>query len=156
MRKIAVFLTAVLTVIFVMASAGCSSESAEKTVKTAEELMETVLGSVEFPPTVELTDEERIEDMGIDLSAAEEYAIAQQMLSVDVVEVIIIKAKDGKISDTVAALEKRKESLINDFAFYPEQVASAEATVVGSCKDVCYLICHIDAGTAEQTLKETV
>lgn len=149
MKKIA----AVLTVIFILAITGCSADTSEKTEKTASELMETVMNSIEFPPMIDLTDEERIADMGIDLSAAEDYAIKQQMLSVDVVEVIIITVKDGQRADTEAALKKRRESLINDFAFYPEQVESAEATVVGSFKNVCYLICHKEADTAESALK---
>lgn len=149
MKKIA----AVLTVIFILAITGCSADTSEKTEKTAAELMETVMDSIEFPPMIDLTDEERIADMGIDLSAAEDYAIKQQMLSVDVVEVIIITVKDGKRADTEAALKKRRESLINDFAFYPEQVESAEATIVGSFKNVCYLICHTEADAAESALK---
>ena len=149
-------LAAILTVFFVLAMTGCSSGASEKTEKTAAELMETVIDSIEFPPMVDLTDEERIADMGIDLSAAEDYAVKQQMLSVDVVEVIIIVAKDGQASDIETALKNRKESLINDFAFYPEQVESAEATVVGSLKNVCYLICHKDADTAEDSLVDVI
>lgn len=148
MKKIA----AVLTVLFISAITGCSGGITEKTEKTAAELMETVMNSIEFPPMVDLTDEERIADMGIDLSAAEDYAVKQQMLSVDVTEVIIITAKDGQVSSVEAALKNRRESLINDFAFYPEQVESTEATVVGSIKNVCYLICHVNAGTAENAL----
>lgn len=152
MKRIAV----ILTILFIMTAAGCSGGGSEKSEKTAAELLDTVLNSVEFPPTVLLTDEERIGDMGIDIAYAEEYAIAQQMLSVDVVEVIVIKAKEGKVSELVTALEKRRDSLINDFAFYPEQLESAEATVVGSCKDVCYLICHTDADEAEKQLREAI
>ena len=58
--------------------------------------------------------------------------------------------------DIETALKNRKESLINDFAFYPEQVESAEATVVGSLKNVCYLICHKDADTAEDSLVDVI
>lgn len=153
MKKIA----ALLTVIFILTlTAGCSGDRAEKTEKTAAELMETVVSSIEFPPMVDLTDEQRIADMGIDISAAEEYAIKQQMLSVDVVEVIIIIAKEGEVSNIEAVLEKRRESLINDFACYPEQVESTQATVVGSRKNVCYLICHAEAGTAEKALIDAI
>lgn len=147
-------LAALLTVFFILAMTGCASGETEKTEKTATELMDTVINSIEFPPLIDMEDEERIADMGIDLSAAEDYAIKQQMLSVDVVEVIIIIAKDGQASSVEAALEKRRESLINDFAFYPEQVESTEATVVGTVKNVCYLICHKDADTAEKAIKE--
>ena len=157
MRRILGVLMAALTVVF---AAGCSVSISvtDKTDKTAAELMETVLDSVQFPKLVELDDEDRITDeLGIDLSLAEEYAIVQQMLSVDVCEVIILIARDeGAVRELEAALEARKESLINDFAFYPNQVAAAEATEVGSVMNVVYLICHEDAAEAEMALIDKV
>ena len=149
MRKALSLLAAVLLVVF---AAGCSG-AADKTDKTAGELIEIVLNSVQFPQTVELTDEDRITDeLGIDLSLVEEFAIVQQMLSVDVSEVIVLIAKDGAVGELKGVLEARKESLINDFAFYPNQVAAAEATRVGSVKNVVYLICHEEAEAAERGL----
>ena len=153
MRKVLILLAAVLTVVV---AAGCSG-NADRTDKTAGELMEVVLNSVQFPQTVVLDDEDRITDeLGIDLSLVEDYAIVQQMLSVDVSEVIVLIAKDGAVGELEGVLEKRKESLINDFAFYPNQVASAEATEVGSVKNVVYLICHEEAAAAEDKLIEEV
>ncbi len=151
MKKRAIALFA--AVIFLLT--GCSNES-PKTEKTAAELLDVVMNSVQFPQMIDLTDEARLSDMGIDLSLAEDYAVKQQMLSVDVCEVIIIKAKEGMEEEILEALEERKDSLINDFAFYPEQVESAEATVVGSEKDVVYLICHQDADVAEEKLLEEI
>lgn len=151
MKKAAVF----LLLLFIAAMSACSGSVSEKTEKTAEELLDVVASSVEFPPTTRLTDEERIAEMNIDFSNAEEYVIVQQLVSVDVVEVIIIKAEEGQ-DKILSDLEKRKESLINDFAYYPEQVESAEATVVGRVKDVCYLICHAEASEAEKALKAAV
>ncbi len=119
-------------------------------------MTDIVLHSVTFPQTVNVTDIELIEAMKIDLSLAEDYAVVQQMLSVDVVEIVIIKVKDGSIADVVSSLQKRKESLIHDFAFYPGQVESAEATVVGNKGDIAYLICHKDADTAEKKLLEEI
>ncbi len=151
MKKAAVF----FLLLFIAAMSACSDSVSEKTEKTAEELLDVVASSVKFPPTTRLTDEERIAEMNIDFSNAEEYVIVQQLVSVDVVEVIIIKAEKGQ-EDILSDLEKRKESLINDFAYYPEQVESAEATVVGRAKDVCYLICHAEASEAEKALKAAV
>lgn len=156
MRRIGFF--AALTFVFAFILTSCSSdgESENKTDKTAAELLNTVLNSIEFPQTIEVTDESRIAEMGIDLSLAEDYAVVQQMLSVDVVEVIILKAKDGETGKLEEQLEARKESLINDFAFYPEQVESANATKVGSEGNAVYLICHAEAATAEQKLIEEI
>lgn len=158
MRKIFGLLAAGLIVIL---AAGCSVNINvnvnQKTDKTAGQLLSVVMNSVQFPQTVELTDENIITDeLGIDLSLVEEYAIVQQMLSVDVTEVIILIAKDGAAGQLEDVLEARKESLINDFAFYPNQVASAEGTEVGSVRNVVYLICHEDAYIAELKLIEEV
>ena len=147
-----------MAVVLAAGAVGCSVSISvsvsDRTDKTAEELMESVLNSVQFPQTVELNDEDRIADeLGIDLSLVEDHAIVQQMLSVDVSEVIILIAKDGEaVGELESVLEARKESLINDFAFYPNQVASAEATEVGSVKNVVYLICHEDAAVAVERL----
>lgn len=154
MRKIFALLAAVLIAVV---AAGCNVNVnvnvVERTDKTAEELLTVVLSSVQFPQIIELTDEERItNELGIDLSLVEDYAIVQQMLSVDVSEVIILIAKDGAVEQLEDVLKARKESLINDFAFYPNQVASAEGTEVGSVMNVVYLICHEDAFTAELEL----
>lgn len=78
------------------------------------------------------------------------------MLSVDVVEVIILKVKDGETEKALEQLNARKDSLINDFAFYPEQVESANATIVGSEGNVAYLICHVDSEKAEKKLIEEI
>ena len=156
MRKIFGLLAAGL---IAMLTVGCNVNVnvVERTDKTAEELLSVVMNSVQFPQTVKLTDENRITDeLGIDLSLVEEYAIVQQMLSVDVSEVIILIAKDGAVNQLEDELEARKESLINDFAFYPNQVEWAEATEVGSVRNVVYLICHEDAYIAELELIEEV
>ena len=153
MKKVLIILAVALTVMF---AAGCSG-AADKTDKSAGELLSVVMNSVQFPQTVELTDEDRITDeLGIDLSLVVDHAIVQQMLSVDVCEVIILIAKDGAVGELEDVLRDRKESLINDFAFYPNQVASAEATDVGSVKNVVYLICHEEADEAEQALIDEV
>ena len=154
MRNVLALMAAALLV-FV---SGCSGEAAsDRTDKEAGELLLTVLNSVQFPQTVEVTDEDRISsEIGIDLSLVEDYAIVQQMLSVDVSEVIILIARDGAAEELEGVLEKRKESLINDFAFYPNQVAAAEATEVGKVKNVVFLICHEEAAVARQRLREEV
>lgn len=152
MKKILPIFAAALIFLF----SGCNNTESQVTDKTAAQLAEIVVNSVQFPQIIDLSDEERIEEMGIDLSLAEDYAINQQMLSVDVCEIIIIKAKDGENEKILESLNRRRESLINDFAVYPEQVQSTAATVTGSKKNVVYLICHTDAAIAEEKLLEEI
>lgn len=153
MRRFLAILAAGLLVF----AAGCAGGSSGRTDKSADDLLSVVLNSVQFPQTLELDDESRITDeLGIDLSLVDDYAIVQQMLSVDVSEVVILIAKDGAADRLQDALEARKQSLINDFAFYPNQVAAAEATEVGSVKNVVFLICHEEAATARERLIEAI
>lgn len=157
MKKIrGLFFVLALALALTFTSCSSAGEGVKKTDKTAAELVDTVLNSVDFPQTVEINDEGRFEEMGLDLSLMEDYAAVQQMLSVDVVEVIILKAKDGETEKLVEQLRARKDSLINDFAFYPEQVESANATEVGSEGNIAYLICHADAQTAAEKLIEEI
>ncbi len=153
MKKFISILTALL---LIFTFSACSS-APTATDKTAAQLAQTVQNSIEFPQLVEVTDEDIItENIGIDLSQVTDFAVYQQMLSVDVSEIIILIVKDGAESQLKTTLENRKQSLIDDFAFYPNQVASAEATVVGSEKNVVYLICHEEAATAEQALLQEI
>lgn len=156
MKKIVLFAFLTLALAFVLTSCSYGGENGKKTDKTASELLDTVLGSVKFPKMVEITDESKLSEMGIDLSLTEDYAAAQQMLSVDVVEVIILKAKDGEKERLAEQLDARKTSLINSFACYPEQVESTSATKTGSERDVVYLICHAEAAEAEAKLIEEI
>ena len=153
MKKFISILTALL---LIFTFSACSSAPAA-TDKTAAQLAQIVQNSIEFPQLVEVTDKDDIaENIGIDLSQVTDFVVFQQMLSVDVSEIIILIVKDGAESQLKTALENRKQSLIDDFAFYPNQVASAEATVVGSEKNVVYLICHEEAATAEQALLQEI
>lgn len=134
-----------------------SSETTEQTdadsVYDTQSLAITVLNSVEFPQMIDTVDEQIISDtIGLTLADTESVCIKQQMMSVDLAEIIIVKASDGKLEAVVSELEKRKQALIDTFAFYPNQVASAEATVVGSKGGYAYLICHEEADTAEDAL----
>lgn len=144
----------ILIILPLLLFSACSDAgSAESTTdKTAAQLMEVVMNTVQFPQMIDLNDNERIEEMGIDLTVTEDYAIKQQMISVDVCEVIIIKASSENMEKLLEVLNSRKDSLKNFFANYPEQLQSANATVVGSKKDIAYLICHTDAAKAEEQL----
>lgn len=150
MKKHLLILIILPLLLFSACSDAGSAESA--TDKTAAQLMEVVMNAVQFPQMIDLNDNERIEEMGIDLTVTEDYAIKQQMISVDVCEVIIIKASSENMEKLLEVLNSRKDSLKNFFANYPEQLQSANATVVGSKKDIAYLICHTDAAKAEEQL----
>lgn len=136
-------------------SAQNSSETTEDDNVSLDELCDVVLNSTEFP-AMSKTEMTEMLDMIMDFSkyGIEEYAVYQQAMSVHLCEVIVIRTSDVKA--TIEALEQRKDVLINQLAFYPEQQESAKNTVVGSKNDICYLITHKDAKTAEKVLLQKI
>lgn len=131
--------------------AACGSGGA--TDKTTDQAAEIVLDSAEFPLTIQIDDEKMLEEtIGLNTDDIEEYTVYQQMMSVDLAEVIIIKPKSGKSEAVKSTLYARKQALIDTFSFYPNQKEAAEATVVGENKGLCYLICCADAAKAEKEL----
>ncbi len=122
---------------------------------STQALCDIVLNSIEFP-AMSKTEMTEMLDMIMDFSkyGIEEYTVYQQAMSVHLCEVIIIRTSDVKT--TTEALEKRKDVLINQLAFYPEQQESAKNTVVGSKNNICYLITHTDAKNAEKALLQKI
>lgn len=118
---------------------------------SCKELAELVLNSIEFPDMQEITDSAMLENI-MDFSAygITDYCVFQQMMSVHLNEIIILRSSDP--DSALKALEERQDMLINQLSFYPEQQESAKATVTGCKGDICYLIAHTDAKTAEKAL----
>ena len=132
-----------------------SSVSAENNNLSTDELCDIVLNSIEFP-AMSKTEMTEMLEMIMDFSkyGIEEYTVYQQAMSVHLCEIIVIRTSDVKA--TTEALEKRKDVLINQLAFYPEQQESAKNTVVGSKNNICYLITHTDAKNAEKALLQKI
>ena len=132
-----------------------SSAPAENGDLSTDALCEAVLNSVEFPAMAKTEMTEMLE-MIMDFSGygIEEYTVYQQAMSVHLCEVIVIRTSDVKA--TTDALEQRKDVLINQLAFYPEQQESAKNTIVGSKNNICYLITHVDAKNAEKALLQKI
>lgn len=112
---------------------------------------------VEFPATMFVDDPDMVKDMlGYDMADAEEYSIVTHLMSAHLVEITVIKVKDGKMDGVMEMLNKRKDDLLNNVAFYPAQVEAAEATVVGNKNGYAYLICDANAAQAETALLEAI
>lgn len=138
--------------VFTLFFTACSAEQESAVNIPCDELMKTVLESVDFPPTIAV-DEQYIEtDFGLDKEDFTDYAIVQQAVSVDLSEVIILKAVDDKRYELLEQLKARKQQLNDTMAFYPNQTESAAAAVVGEEKGYVYLICHKEALQAEKAL----
>jgi hypothetical protein len=134
---------------------GTVSSDTESNNISLDALCEKILESTEFPAMLK-TELAEMLDMIMDFSkyGIKEYSVYQQAMSVHLCEIIIIRTDDVKA--TMQALENRKDVLIDQLAFYPEQQEAARNTVVGSKNDICYLITHKDAKTAEKVLLRNI
>ena len=83
-----------------------------------------------------------------------DYCVYQQMISVHLNEIIVIRCDNP--DEILSLLDKRKETLIEQLSFYPDQQESAKATVTGKKGSVCYLITHTEAKQAEKALVEAL
>lgn len=124
----------------------------------SQRLAEVVLNSgVEFPAVMPVEDPAIITDvLCYDMTDAEEYSVTMQLMSAHLIEVVIIKPVDGKMDAVMEMLNARKDQLLNSVAFYPDQVESAEGTVVGNKGGYAYLICHKDGAKAEEALLNAI
>ncbi len=76
-----------------------------------------MLNSVEFPAVIELDDDELITNVtGLNLEDLKEYSVTQHMMSAHLIEITIVKPKEGKLNDVIDLLEAHKDSLINEVA----------------------------------------
>ena len=91
-------------------------ENADET--ETQRLANVVLNSgVEFPATMFVDDPDMVKDMlGYDMADAEEYSIVTHLIIAHLVEITIIKVKDGKMDAVMEMLNKRKDDLLNNVA----------------------------------------
>ncbi|MBQ9482581.1 MAG: DUF4358 domain-containing protein [Ruminiclostridium sp.] len=125
----------------------------KKYIITCGEVAEKALAEYtdKLPNTMEVTDEVMLTDvLGYDMSLADDYCVYMQMISTDLFELTLIRAQSRNGNLINKMLEKRRDDLREKAAFYPQQVAAAEAAVVGSINDVYYLICSENAEDIEK------
>ena len=84
------------------------------------------------------------------MSLADDYCVYMQMISTDLFEFTLIRAQSRNGNLITQMLEKRRDDLREKAAFYPQQVAAADATIVGSINDVYYLVCSENAEDIEK------
>lgn len=125
----------------------------KKYIITCTEIAEKTLADHkdDIPNTMEVTDDVMLTDvLGYDMSLADDYCVYMQMISTDLFEFTLIRAQSRNGNLITQMLEKRRDDLREKAAFYPQQVAAADATIVGSINDVYYLICSEKAEEIEK------
>ena len=114
-------------------------------------LVLTALNAGNFPEMVKATDSTLLDTiMDFSQYGITDYCVYQQAISVELSEVIAVRAIDT--DGVYDALQSRKESLIKQFGTYPEQAKNAEQTVVFKKGDLCVLIAADEPMTAERAI----
>ena len=107
----------------------------------------------ELPNTMEVTDETMISDvLQYDMSIAEDYSVYMQLISTDLFEFTVIRAAKENIDAVKLMLDKRLNYLREQAAYYPSQVAAADAALTGEINGYCYLICCENAADLQKRL----
>lgn len=106
--------------------------------------------------TAQAEDEILRDVMNYDLDLFDEYSVVTHLMSAHLIEITVVKPKDGQEDAALEFLNKRKDQLINEVAFYPEQQENAEKTIVDSYEGYCYLLCFQAPEALESTLKAAI
>lgn len=115
----------------------------------------TALNNGSFPEMVKVTDSTLL-SMIMDFSeyGITDYSVYQQAISVELSEVIVVRADDA--DGVYDALMARKTSLIKQFGTYPEQEKVVSQTVVFKKGDLCVLIAADEPMTAERAILDKI
>lgn len=113
------------------------SQSDVKLSVSAKEIVDAVVekGFVRMP--LEVDDTIAQDRYFVDLDVVEEYAIAETQITPGPGVIVVLKAKDGKIEETKAILEKIKTANV-DKAFYPEEQEAAKNSKVEFVGNIGY------------------
>ena len=118
---------------------------------SCEGLALTALNSGNFPEMVKATDSTLLDTiMDFSKYGITDYCVYQQAISVELSEIIVVRAEDSE--GAYSALMDRKNSLIRQFATYPEQAKTANQTVVFKKGNICVLIASDSPLEAEKAL----
>lgn len=118
---------------------------------SCEGLVLTALNSSDFPEMVKVTDSTLLDTiMDFSQYGITDYCVYQQAISVELSEVIAVRADDA--DSVYDALMSRKSSLIKQFGTYPEQEKVVSRTVVFKKGDLCVLIASEEPMTAERAI----
>ena len=132
-----------------------SSYDSENENISCEELALIAIDSGVFPDMVKVT-EQALLDTVMDFSqyGIDEFSVYQQAISVELSEIVIVHSSQP--DKTEAALTQRREALIKQYSFYPEQKESAENSVVFSLDGYSVLIAAKEPSAAVEVVKTAI
>ena len=132
-----------------------SSYDSENENISCEELALIAIDSGVFPDMVKVT-EQALLDTVMDFSqyGIDEFSVYQQAISVELSEIVIVHSKQPDKAE--AALTQRREALIKQYSFYPEQKESAENSIVFSLDGYSVLIAAKEPSAAVEAVKTAI
>lgn len=132
-----------------------SSYDSENDTISCEELALIAIDSGVFPDMVKVT-EQALLDTVMDFSqyGIDEFSVYQQAISVELSEIVIVHSKQPDKAE--AALTQRREALIKQYSFYPEQKESAENSIVFSLDGYSVLIAAKEPSAAVEAVKTAI
>lgn len=90
-------------------------------------------------------DDDMLKDLYmVDPENVEDYVGEMSMLNVQAFDILVVKAKEGKVEEVKASLEERKQNRISEFEFYPvnnNDVNTKNALVLTSGDYAILVIC---------------
>ncbi len=119
------------------------------------EMADIAYTMVEWPAMQPVDDPELINSFfGIDSTICEDYYIANQLISAQLNEIIIVKPLEGKEDELQTQLDAHFEYIKNDAAFYPDQEPSAEGAVMGELDNgYKYIFVHENGDVIEEAVR---
>lgn len=132
-----------------------SSYDTENKDISCEELALLAIDSGVFPDMVKVT-EQTLLDTVMDFSGygIDEFSVYQQAISVELSEIVIVHSSQS--DEVEAALNDRRDALIKQYSFYPEQKESAENSVVFSLDGYSVLIAAKEPSAAIEAVKAKI
>jgi len=123
----------------------------------AGRMAKAALEADRWPSLMEITDAEFAQTFfGIDISQCDEFFLANQLMSVNLAEVVIVKPSEGSEDAVKEVLDAHFTYIKNEAAFYPAQEAPAEGAVMGTTDDgYIYIIVHENGSDIASTVLET-
>lgn len=106
--------------------------------------------------TMQADDDVLRDVLGYDTSLFEDYSVVMHLMSAHLIEITVVKPAAGQEDAALEFLNTRKDKLINEVAFYPEQQENAEKTIVGSYGGYDYLLCFGEPEPLETSLKSAI
>ena len=145
-----------LSAVLLLTACDDNNPNIEDVTVTPQEIYQNLV-DLEFfdPPYMVDILEHRFDEYEIIPADYESFVAKEAAISAMFVQLIIIEAKDGKVSTVREAMETHQSNLKDD-VFYPQGIQAAAVSIVGNVGNLVYLICDERSEELERELLKFV